>query len=85
MALETGKCVAESGDQEEDGGGNQAGGSSDETDPLDGTEADVHGGAHPVGCDSADEFIEPARGRADAEKEGHFDEEDNWSGDTAGG
>lgn len=84
LALETGKRVEDSGDEEEDGGSDQTGGSTDETSPLNCAKADVHGGAHPVGRDFANELIELAGGRADAEKEGHFDEEDDRGGNTAG-
>lgn len=77
LALHTRKRVEGRGHDEGHGGGDQAGGAGDQTGPLDGAEDGVHASAHPVGREATDEGVEGGGGRADAEEEGHLNEEDD--------
>jgi len=49
----------------------------DERKPLYGAHGEVDGSAHVVCREAADESVEFIRSRADPEKEGDFDEEDD--------
>jgi hypothetical protein len=77
LALQTGQRVEDSSDGEHNGGGDQTRGTGDETSPLDTTHDGIHSGAHPVGCEAADEGIELGGCRANAKQEGYLNEEDD--------
>lgn len=80
LALEGSEEVADGGQQQEDGRGNQAGGILDDAEELDETHDAVSGRSEVVGRDLADEHIEFRRGRADSKEERYFDEKDNEGG-----
>lgn len=48
--------------------------------PLNQAHDTIHAGAHVVGCEAADEHIEFLRRWADAEEQGHFDENQDQAG-----
>lgn len=54
----------------------QTGWANDQTKPLNQAHNTINGGAHNRGGEFADEVVEFAAGRAYAEEEGYFDEED---------
>ena len=82
LALGGGEGVADGGQRQEDGGGDQRAATAEDAEVLDDGHDGVGGGAHPVGGDAADEAIELGRGRADAEQEGDLNEEDDEGGCT---
>lgn len=77
LALDRRQDVAETRDRQEDAGDNEGRGAADAGQEDDDSHDAVGGGAHVVGRDLADGVVEGRRGRADAEKERHFDEEDH--------
>lgn len=80
--LQPGEGVEEGGKNKEYGGGNQTRGTSAETGPLDGAHNGVHGSAHPVGGEAANESIKLGGGRANAQEEGYLNKEDERCRDT---
>lgn len=68
--------VADGRYQEEHSCRDQAGRMADQTKPLDQTHNSIYGSAHNRGGEFADEVVEFAAGRAYAEEERYFDEED---------
>lgn len=83
LALQTSQRVEEGGDREDDGGGDETRRASYETNPLDSTHGGVHGGAHVVGGEAADEGIELGGCRANTEEERYLNEEDDEGASTA--
>lgn len=75
LPFESSQSIEQRCNEQYDGGGDQTGCSGDDAEPLDDGHDGVDAGAHIVGRESADEFIEFRRGRADSEEERDFDEE----------
>lgn len=69
-------------DDKENGAGDQARRPFGKTDKLDTTQDGVHGSAHPVSCETADESVEFGRSGTDSKQEGDFNEEDDEGGGT---
>lgn len=84
LALEAGKSIADGSQGEEDATGDERGRPSERAQENDDGHDEIDGGTDVVGGDPADEAVELARGRADAEEEGHLDEEDD-EGEGPGG
>lgn len=82
LALEAGEGVADGGQGQEDGGGDQGAAAAEDAEVLDDGHDGVGSGAHVVGGDAADEGVELLGGRADAEEEGDLNEEDDQGGGT---
>ncbi|KAL3962548.1 hypothetical protein ACCO45_004071 [Purpureocillium lilacinum] len=83
LALDAGQQVADGGEREEDTRGDEGAAAEGDADEHDGAHDAVGGRAHVVGRDLADELVKLGRGRADAEEQRHFDEEDQ-EGECAG-
>ena len=82
MPTQAGQQVKDGREQQEDGGGDQAGGRrQDQAEPLHQAHDAVHGGAHVVGAEAAHELVELGRGRADAQQEGDLEEDEDQAGD----
>lgn len=77
LALESSQGIKNGSNQEEDSCDNQASCLGPDADPLYSAHDEVDGGAHVVGAEFADEGVELRGGRADAEEERDFDEDDN--------
>lgn len=77
LALDACERIEYRGEQEEDGGNDQASSLWPDADPLYGAHDEVYGGAHVVGAELADEGVELGRRRADAEEERYLDEDDD--------
>lgn len=82
LALDASEEVADGSQREEDTGSDKAGSIDDRAKELDDGHDGVGGGAEVVGRDLADEAIELAGGRADAEEQGNLDKEDEKGGGT---
>ena len=80
LALDGGRQVAQRRDGQENGRGDQARGHGDDGQPLHRTHDGVRAGAHVVCRDAADGGVKARRGRADAEEQRDFDEEDDKRG-----
>lgn len=81
LALGGSQRVEDSGDGEKDGRCNQTRRAGDETNPLHSAHNGVHGGAHPVGAETANEIVELLGRRAYAQQERYFNKEDDRSVD----
>jgi len=68
--------VEATGEEQDHRGSDERGRMYGDADELDDGHDAVDGGAHVICAELADEVVELARGRADAEEERHFDEED---------
>lgn len=76
LTLDTGQEVADGRQEQEHSGRDQARLRADTADELDDGHDAIGGGAHVVGGDLANEVVELSRGRADAQQERDFDEQD---------
>lgn len=79
LALETGKAIAERGEQKEDTSSNQARRHNQVAEKLDDGHDKVCGGAQVVGRDLANEGVKLGRRGADAKQQRDFDEQDDKS------
>lgn len=79
LALETGKAVAERGEQKEDTSSNQARCHNQVAEKLDNGHNKVRGGAQVVGRDLANKGVKLGRRGADAKQQRNFDEQDDES------
>lgn len=77
LALERRQSVADTRERKEDAGDKEGRGAIDAGQEDDDGHDAVSGGARVVGRDLADEVVEGGRGRADAEEERDFDEENH--------
>lgn len=77
LALDTGKQVAKSSQQQEDSSGNQAACTADIANELQSRHDAVGGCAHIIGRDLANRLIELAGGWADSEKKRDLDEKND--------
>jgi hypothetical protein len=77
LALDTSQRIHETGNQQEDGSGNQTRWPCHETDPLNDAHDAVNGSAHIVCLEFADEGIELRGRRADAEEKWDFEKDDD--------
>lgn len=76
LALDTRQRIADRSEQQEDGRCQERRWRGPDTaQELDDGHDEIGGGAHVVGRDLANEGVELARGRADAQEEGNFDEQ----------
>lgn len=82
LALETGKAVAERGEQKEDASSNQARCHNQVTEKLDNGHDKVRGGAQVVGRDLANKGVKLGRRGADAKQQRNLDEQDDKSRDA---
>ena len=82
LALDASQCIEAGCDEQDDGSDDKTGCLHGNRNPLDDTHGKVDGGAHVIGLESADERVKGGRCRADAQKEGNLDEEDNEGADT---
>lgn len=85
LATNASKEVAETGEGEEDTGGDQRRNGDEGAEELHDGHDNVGTSAHVVGGDLANEPVELGRGRADAEKQRDFNEEDDQGGCAAQG
>lgn len=82
LLLQASKRIECRGNQQHDSGCDQTCRVADEREPLDYAHCGVDGGAHVVGFEAADEGVEFLGGRADAQEEGDFDEDEDEAGDA---
>lgn len=76
LSLDSSGKVAERRKREEDGGGNEGCSAVEKTEEEDDGHDGIGGGAHVIRGDLANGGVELGGGRADAQEEGHLDEED---------
>jgi hypothetical protein len=80
LALDGSQEVADASEREEHASRDQARAAEDDAEELHDGKDGIGGGAHVVGRDPADGGVELGRGRADAQQEGNFDEDDDEGG-----
>lgn len=85
LLFQTSKRIECRGNQQHNSGCDQTCRVADERKPLDYAHCGVDGGAHVVGFEAADEGVEFLGGRADAQEEGDFDEDEDEAGDAVWG
>lgn len=83
LALDASHKVASGREGEEHSGGNQARRARNDGEPVDNGHDGIGARAHVVRRDLADGGIEAGRGRADAQEQGHLDEEDDEGEDES--
>lgn len=77
LTLDTGQCIEDGRDEQDDGSDDKTGCLDGERDPLNDTHCKVDCGAHVIGLESANESVKRGRRRADAQEERDFDEEND--------
>lgn len=82
LLLEPSQRVESGRNEQHDSGSDQARRVADQREPLDHAHSRVDSGAHVVCFEAADEAVEGFRGRADAQEERDFDEDEDESGDA---
>lgn len=75
LVLQGSKRIADGGDIEKNGSGDQTASTGSQTGPLGTTESEVNDSSHPAGCEAADKVVKLGGGWANPEKEGYFDED----------
>ena len=83
LLLQPRERIKRRGDQQYDRGRDQARRVPDDGEELDDAHDEVDGGAHVVCLEASDEGVEVLRGRADAQQERDFDEDEDEGGDAA--